>query len=127
MDVEELLLAGLQHAVHLYHHSDFPETTFTLCQSATGTDVQQQQEPVAPVCAVSDRNFDKILNKMRDVLTPKVQATVHCRGDKFSFGGDFLLKVGTASVGTSFKAVLVEVIRPSLSVLLSFQLVRSMC
>ncbi|KAG8222778.1 hypothetical protein J437_LFUL006789 [Ladona fulva] len=82
----------------------------------------QTQGKLIPL--VADALFDLLMMKMTNIYKSKIQTKVEARGPRFVYGGhgmggfgsnspavegDFLVKLGTVTMGTNFKGVLIEV------------------
>uniref|UniRef100_A0A914VKD8 Mediator of RNA polymerase II transcription subunit 20 n=1 Tax=Plectus sambesii TaxID=2011161 RepID=A0A914VKD8_9BILA len=93
--------------VYLLHHSEFPHSTFTIAPDL--------KERPGLARAVSDRGFDLILGKLGSGLTPDPPGKFECTGSKYVLK-DFAVRVGSASMASSFKGVVVEIEYRPLSV-----------
>lgn len=89
--------------VHVLHNSEQPASTFSIL------DAGNKQIPV-----VADSLFDLLMAKIQPALNSKKQPKIEAKGPRFEFG-DFLIKLGSVTIGQNFKGVLVEIeYRPSL-------------
>lgn len=79
------------------HNSEQPASVFSILDSGA------KQIPV-----VADALFDLISVKITKALNPKKQPKIESKGPRFELG-DFLIKLGSVSVGQNFKGILVEV------------------
>lgn len=126
---------GAQRAVHVLHNSEQPASVFSLLEtpgSSQGTNnvgggagsgaPGQTSGKIIPL--VADALFDLLMMKMTNIYKSKVQTKVEARGSRFVFGGngiggfgstspaaegDFLVKLGTVTMASNFKGVLIEV------------------
>ena len=57
---------------------------------------------------VSDVMLPSFLSKLRAVWQPKKAGKIECKGQRYEFG-DFIIKVGTVSVGPNAKGIVIEV------------------
>lgn len=80
--------------LYLYHSSDHPASCFALLDNSTSL--------------VADNTLDLIMLNMNGIYSCKKVARMDCRGPKYSLA-DFVIKVGSCSVGPSFRGVLVEI------------------
>jgi hypothetical protein len=83
------------------HHSEYPLSTFTIAPG----NIDSREKTAR---AVSDRGFDLILGKLESGLQPDNHGLFECTGACFVLG-DFVIRIGNASMGTTFKATIVEV------------------
>jgi mediator of RNA polymerase II transcription subunit 20 len=83
-----------QRCVHIIHTTEFPASCFAL--SDTGS------------CLVADLLFDALMSKMAGIYTPKKATRIEARGQRYEVT-DFMVKIGSVSIGSSFKGILVEV------------------
>jgi len=89
--------AGTQQNKNLYilHNSEQPATVFSVLESNNKT-----------VTLTSDTLLDLLMLKLTNVY--KKKTTIESKGPRFEIG-DFLVKLGSVTVGGVFKGVLVEV------------------
>lgn len=89
-------IAGLApcRALSLFHDSERPASSFALLDTGT--------------CLVSDTNFDGLLTTMNAFYQSKKATKIESRGPKYQVG-DFTVKVGSATIGPSFRGILIEV------------------
>ncbi|XP_003745842.1 mediator of RNA polymerase II transcription subunit 20 [Galendromus occidentalis] len=79
---------------HVLHDSEHPASVFSLLESG--------------LCLVADANFDSLMNKLNPQLfTTKIGTKVECKGPRYQVE-DFILKIGTVTIGTSARGLLVE-------------------
>lgn len=83
--------------VYVMHNSEQPASVFSILDSG------QKQIPV-----VADALFDLISVKITNTLNPKKQPKIESKGPRFELG-DFLIKLGSVTIGQNFKGILVEV------------------
>ena len=81
----------------MLHNSEQPASVFALLESPNKT-----------VPLVADTLFDLLMLKMSNFYQAKKQTKIDARGPRFE-AGDFLVKLGSVSMGQSFKGILVEV------------------
>ncbi|XP_071454033.1 mediator of RNA polymerase II transcription subunit 20 isoform X2 [Hetaerina americana] len=125
---------GPQRAVHVLHNSEQPASVFSLLETAgtsqgannvggaSGAVTGQSPGKIIPL--VADALFDLLMMKMTNIYKSKTQTKVEARGPRFVFGGngmggfgsnspavegDFLVKLGTITMASNFKGVLIEV------------------
>lgn len=88
---------GPQRTVHVLHNSEQPATVFALLESGNKT---------IPLAA--DGLFDLLMMKMSGFYTPKKQTKAESKGLRYEIG-DFCVKLGSVTVSSNFKGILVEV------------------
>ncbi|CAJ0955577.1 unnamed protein product, partial [Mesorhabditis belari] len=88
--------------LNVLHHSNFPESTFSLAVTATNDPKQP------PPKSISDRGFDLILSKLSGALQMDSSGKFDASGTEYSFK-DFRVRVGTVTQGGSVKGVVVEI------------------
>ncbi|XP_045470400.1 mediator of RNA polymerase II transcription subunit 20 [Harmonia axyridis] len=88
---------GHQRTVHVLHNSEQPATVFSILETGTKT-----------IPLVTDGLFDLLMMKMSSFYTSKKQTKAECKGPRFELE-DFNIKLGTITVSSNFKAVIVEV------------------
>jgi len=81
--------------LYILHNSECPATVFSILEAAGKT-----------VTLTSDTLFDLLMLKLTNVY--KKKTTVESRGPRFEIK-DFLVKLGSVTVGGVFKGILVEV------------------
>lgn len=94
------LIAGPQRSVHLLHNSETPASVYALLEAASGNKT---------VALVADNLFDLLMLKLSNFYQAKKQTKIESRGPRFE-AGDFLIKLGSVTMGPTFKGILVEVI-----------------
>ncbi|XP_065163894.1 mediator of RNA polymerase II transcription subunit 20 [Atheta coriaria] len=87
---------GAQRTVHVLHNSEQPATVFSILETGTKT---------IPLAA--DGLFDLLMMKMSNFYTSKKQKA-ESKGPRFEIG-DFCVKLGTVTISSNFKGILVEV------------------
>lgn len=89
-------IVGLGHAktVNILHNSSFPASSFALLDSG--------------LCLVADSNFDGLMTNISSFYQAKKSSRMESKGPKFILG-DFTVKVGSVSMGSSFRGILIEV------------------
>ncbi|KAL1416131.1 hypothetical protein MTO96_006400 [Rhipicephalus appendiculatus] len=60
------------------------------------------------MCLVADITFDMLMLKMAGIYSAKKSTKIESRGPRYEVA-DFLVKVGSVSMGPSFRGILVEV------------------
>ncbi|KAL1517316.1 hypothetical protein ABEB36_001095 [Hypothenemus hampei] len=88
---------GHQRSVHVLHNSEQPATVFSLLD--TGTKI---------IPLATDGLFDLLMMKMASFYQSKKQTKAESKGPRFEIA-DFCVKLGTVTVSSNFKGVLVEV------------------
>ena len=83
--------------MHVLHNSEQPASVFALLESATKT-----------VPLVADTLFDLLMLKLSNFYQAKKQTKIESRGPRFE-AADFLVKLGSVTMGPTFKGILVEV------------------
>uniref|UniRef100_T1IQF9 Mediator of RNA polymerase II transcription subunit 20 n=1 Tax=Strigamia maritima TaxID=126957 RepID=T1IQF9_STRMM len=84
-----------QRAVNILHNSENPATTYAILDTGT--------------CLVVDNLFDHLMGKLSTIYTPKKATRIESKGQSYELK-DFLVKIGSVSMGSSFKGILIEVI-----------------
>lgn len=105
-------LAGQPKSVHLLHNSETPASVYALLEAASGNKT---------VALVADNLFDLLMLKLNNFYQAKKQTKIESRGPRFE-AGDFLVKLGSVTMGPTFKGILVEVVY-----ILSIHLFHSLC
>lgn len=82
------------------HHSKCPQSTFSICPKDTF-----KKSPKA----VCDRGFDLILSKLSSGLIADNAGKIEIIGNEYSLYKDWMIRVGTATQGTTVKGVVVEI------------------
>ncbi|KZS19804.1 mediator of RNA polymerase II transcription subunit 20 isoform X1 [Daphnia magna] len=90
---------GATRSVHLLHNSETPASVFALLEAASGNKT---------VALVADNLFDLLMLKLSNFYQAKKQTKIESRGPRFE-AGDFLVKLGSVTMGPAFKGILVEV------------------
>lgn len=88
---------GHQRTVHVLHNSEQPATVFSLLD--TGTKI---------IPLATDGLFDLLMMKMSSFYQSKKQTKAESKGPRYEIG-DFCVKLGTVTVSSNFKGILVEV------------------
>lgn len=81
-------------AVNVLHNSEQPASSFALLDTGT--------------CLVADNLFDHLMGKLTGIYSPKKATRIESKGQRYEVV-DFLVKIGSVSMGSSFKGILVEV------------------
>lgn len=89
-------MTGPPRSVHLLHNSETPASVFALLESTNKT-----------VALVADNLFDLLMLKLSNFYAKK-QNKIESKGPRFE-AGDFLVKLGSVTMGPTFKGILVEV------------------
>ncbi|XP_049527821.1 mediator of RNA polymerase II transcription subunit 20 isoform X1 [Dermacentor silvarum] len=82
------------HSVNIIHDTEHPATCFALLDTG--------------MCLVADITFDMLMLKMAGIYSSKKSTKIESRGPRYEVA-DFLVKVGSVSMGPSFRGILVEV------------------
>lgn len=90
---------GPQRSVHVLHNSENPASVFALLEAASGNKT---------VALVTDSLFDLLMIKLGTYYQPRKQTKMESKGPRFE-AGDFLVKLGSVTMGATFKGILVEV------------------
>lgn len=77
--------------------------------SETPASVYAVLEGNKTVPLVADNLFDLLMLKMSEFYQPKKQTKIESRGPRFE-AGDFLVKLGSVTMGPVFKGILIEVL-----------------
>ncbi|XP_065337135.1 mediator of RNA polymerase II transcription subunit 20 [Cloeon dipterum] len=93
-------MGGPPRTVHVLHNSEQPAAVFALLESPG--------PPPKTVPLVADGLFDLLMLKMSSIYASKKQTRMEARGTRFEIA-DFLVKIGTVTMSSNFKGVLVEV------------------
>lgn len=88
---------GSPKLVHVLHNSEHPASVFSILDTGT------KQIPL-----VADSLFDLLILKMTPAYTSKKQTKIESKGPRFELG-DFVVKLGSVTMSSTFKGVLVEV------------------
>ena len=89
--------------LNIIHNSDFPASCFA--QLDTGT------------CLRADSYFDAMMMVLNGIYQAKRGTKIESKGPKFQ-KGDFVVKIGSVSIGPSFRGILIEIEYGPCSVLL---------
>lgn len=89
-----VLISDPNRAVNIIHNSEHPVTTFALLDTGT--------------CLMADSQFDMLMSKMSGLYTPKKSTKIESKGPRYEVQ-DFIIKLGSVSIGPSFRGILVEV------------------
>jgi len=87
--------AAANKQLYILHNSEYPASVFSVLESGTKT-----------VSLTSDTLFDLLMLKLTNVY--KKKTTIESKGPRFEIG-DFIVKLGSVTVGGAFKGILVEV------------------
>lgn len=87
---------GQMRTLHVLHNSEMPASVFSIL------DTGNKQIPV-----VADNLFDLLMCKMTPAMNAKKQPKIESKGPRFELG-DFLVKLGSVTMGQNFKGILVE-------------------
>lgn len=88
---------GAQRTVHVLHNSEQPATVFSMLETGTKT-----------IHLSTDGLFDLLMMKMSSFYQSKKLTKAESKGPRFEIG-DFCVKLGSVTVSSNFKGVLVEV------------------
>lgn len=88
---------GAQRTVHVLHNSEQPATVFSILETGTKT-----------IPLATDGLFDLLMMKMSSFYQSKKLIKAESKGPRFEIG-DFCVKLGSVTVSSNFKGVLVEV------------------
>ncbi|RWS20985.1 decarboxylase-like protein [Leptotrombidium deliense] len=80
--------------LNIIHNSEHPASCFALLDTGT--------------CLVCDTNFDQIMLTVSGLYSAKKSAKIESKGTRFQIN-DFIVKVGSVTVGPSFRGILIEV------------------
>lgn len=86
---------GANKNLYILHNSEYPASVFSVLESGTKT-----------VTLTSDTLFDLLMLKLTNIY--KKKTTIESKGPRFEIG-DFIVKLGSVTVGGVFKGILVEV------------------
>nr|CAH7760483.1 unnamed protein product [Callosobruchus chinensis] len=107
---------GHQRIVHVLHNSEQPATVFSILESGTKT-----------IPLATDGLFDLLMMKMSSFYTSKKQTKAESKGPRFEIG-DFCVKLGTVTISSNFKGILVEVeYRPCVVPAMCWDLMKEFC
>ena len=81
--------------LYILHDSEYPASVFSILECPNKT-----------VTLTSDTLFDLLMLKLTNVY--KKKTTIESKGPRFEIG-DFIVKLGSVTVGGTFKGILVEV------------------
>lgn len=87
-------ILDLNRAINIIHDSEHPVTTFALLDTGT--------------CLMADLHFDMLMSKMGGIYIPKKATKIESKGPRYEVQ-DFIIKLGSVSIGPSFRGILVEV------------------
>lgn len=93
--LQPLIPGSPQRTVHVLHNSEQPASVFSILDTGTKT-----------VPVVADTLFDLMLMKMNTVLQRRQK--IESRGPRFELC-DFCIKIGSVTLGSNFKGVLLEI------------------
>ena len=80
--------------VYILHNSEQPASCFAITDTG--------------LCLTADTLFDGLMNKLKNYYQQRKNAKMEAKGQRYELG-DFILKVGSASLAGSFKGIIVEV------------------
>lgn len=80
--------------LNIIHNTEHPASCFALLDTGT--------------CLKCDVHFDALMATMSGIYQSKKSAKIESKGPKFQ-KGDFLVKLGSVSIGPSFRGILIEV------------------
>ncbi|XP_077985967.1 mediator of RNA polymerase II transcription subunit 20-like [Glandiceps talaboti] len=86
-----------QKTIHVMHNTEQPLTCYTILEN-----------PGSSNCLVADTMFDQVMQKLKGFYMPRKAAKIESKGQHYELG-DFVIKIGTVSVGPSTKGILFEV------------------
>ena len=92
-------VTGPPRSVHVLHNSEYPTSVFALLDSANSNKT---------VALVADNLFDLLMLKLSNYYTAPKQTKIESRGQRFE-AGDFVVKIGSVTMASAFKGILVEV------------------
>lgn len=81
-------------AAHIIRNTEQPATCFAMMDSG--------------VCLVADVLFETLMNKLSGIYTAKKASKIESKGQRYEVE-DILVKIGSVSIGPSFKGILIEV------------------
>ena len=89
-------VVGLGHSktINVFHDSEHPASAFALIDSGQ--------------CLVAENSLDNLMNNISTFYQAKKSSKMDCKGPKYTMG-DFTVKVGSVSMGSSFRGILIEV------------------
>lgn len=85
---------NINRTLNVFHNTEHPASCFSLLDTGT--------------CLVSDSNFDNLMLSMSGLYQSKKSNKMESKGPKYTLG-DFSIKVGSVSIGPSFRGILIEV------------------
>ncbi|GAB6031020.1 mediator complex subunit Med20 [Chamberlinius hualienensis] len=83
-----------QRTVHVIRNSEQPTTCFALTDTG--------------LCLIADLLYESLMNKLVGIYNPKKAIKIESKGSRYELS-DFLVKIGSVSMGSSFKGILIEV------------------
>ncbi|KAH7641142.1 mediator complex subunit 20 [Dermatophagoides farinae] len=83
-----------QKLLNLLQSSEYPASAFSLIENGP--------------TIVADSSFEQIITNLSNFYSPKKLARVEVRGQKWTLG-DFIVKLGSCTMGANFKAVIAEI------------------
>ncbi|ESO91283.1 hypothetical protein LOTGIDRAFT_153713 [Lottia gigantea] len=83
-----------QRQVNILHSSDHPASCFAILDAGT--------------CLVADSLFDGLMQKLKHYYQQRKGSKIESKGQRYEFG-DFVFKVGSVSLASSFKGILLEI------------------
>lgn len=90
-------LGPQQRTVHVLHNSEQPATVFSILDTGAKT-----------ITLTTDGLFDLLIMKMSGFYAAKKQIKTESKGPRYEIG-DFCVKLGTITVNSNFKGIVVEV------------------
>ncbi|XP_067913432.1 mediator of RNA polymerase II transcription subunit 20 isoform X2 [Heterodontus francisci] len=80
--------------MYVMHNTEYPLSCFALFENGP--------------CLVADSNFDTLMIKLKGFFQNAKSSKIESRGPRYQYG-DFLVKVGTVTMGPSVRGISVEV------------------
>ena len=80
--------------VHILHNSEQPATCFSIVDTGN--------------CLVADSQFDILMQRLKGFYQQRKGFKIESKGQRYEYG-DFLIKIGSVLLASSFKGILVEV------------------
>ncbi|CAE1280362.1 MED20 [Acanthosepion pharaonis] len=83
-----------QRLVHILHNSEQPATCFAIVDTGN--------------CLVADSQFDILMQRLKGFYQQRKGFKIESKGQRYEYG-DFLIKIGSVLLASSFKGILLEV------------------
>jgi len=83
-----------QRAVNILHNSEHPASTYAMLDTGT--------------CLIVDNLFDHLMGKLGNIYNSRKATRIESKGQCYELK-DFLIKIGSVSMGSSFKGILIEI------------------